>query len=158
MAVAPHAWVVRPFTREDLPQVVAVEKAVYSDPWTEQLLSQSLDAPMTHTLGVFDMSGVIAYAIYQVIFTEGHLLNIAVSLPFQRQGLGRWLIHKMLSDAHQKGAESCFLEVRPSNTSAIALYEKMGFRPLMVREKYYSNGESAIVMVLDLKDLDLEHS
>lgn len=130
--------------------MTAIETKVYEDPWSEQLLRESLTAPLTHTRGIVIDGRCIAYAIYQVIFTEGHLLNIAVDSDVQRQGYGSALLDFAMNDALARGAISFYLEVRPSNESAIRLYTKKGFRNLMVREKYYSNGETALVMICDL--------
>lgn len=136
---------------EDLSRIVAIEKAVYDDPWSERLLQESLTASMTHTLGYFDQSGnCAAYSIYQVIYTEGHLLNLAVAPDRQKQGVGSKLLDDILKDSGRRGAFSFYLEVRPSNQAARRLYEKKGFRSLLIREKYYSNGEDAIIMVNDL--------
>ncbi len=140
----------RPLKAEDIVAVALIEKQVYSDPWTLELLSESLKAPMTYTLGIFKDDQVLAYSIYQLIFSEGHLLNIAVHPELQGQKLGAFLLDEILSRAIKQGATTFFLEVRPSNEVARKLYEKRGFRELMVRERYYGNGESAIVMIKDL--------
>lgn len=146
----------RPLMPADLPQVVAIESSVYEDPWSEQLLSESLSAPLTYCLGLFERGTeepsdtLIGYAIFQVILTEGHLLNVAIEKSRQNQGIGGRLLEQICSLCLERGALNLYLEVRPSNPAAIRLYEKQGFRRLIVREKYYANGEDAIVMVADL--------
>ena len=107
---------------------------------------------MTHTLGYADekTDALRAYAIYQVIFNESHLLNLAVHPQFQGKGVGRDLLRALMADSFKKGALSIFLEVRPSNEAGRKLYESHGFRCLMVREKYYSNGEAALILSADL--------
>lgn len=137
-------------TPKDVDSMFEIEKKAYFDPWTRGLLEQSIGAPMTHTLGAFENDGLWGYSIYQVIFNEAHLLNLAVDPVHQKRGIGKKMLEAILSDCKQKGAESMFLEVRPTNEAARALYEKRGFKVLMVRERYYSNGESALVMNLDL--------
>lgn len=142
--------VFRPLDIQDLEQVVGIESEAYDDPWSRELLSQSLGAPMTYTLARFEGSICQAYAIYQVVFSDAHLLNLAVAPKHQRQGLGNDLLSRIAQDCFRRGAHSFFLEVRPSNLAAIKLYQKNGFRKLMVREKYYPNGEAAFVMIADL--------
>lgn len=136
----------------DLDGVFSIESRAYADPWSRDLLEQSLTAPLTHSMAFFEEGVCRAYAIYQVIFTEAHLLNIAVDPSFQAKGLGKKLLEQVMQDSHRRGAESMYLEVRPSNETARKLYEKKAFRLLLVREKYYSNGEAALVMVADLAD------
>lgn len=144
----------RPIEVADLPQIQSIESSVYEDPWSANLLSQSLTAPMTHTLGFFQGDLCVAYSIYQVIFTEAHLLNIAVRKDSQRRGYGGELLDLVMLDSYRKGAISMFLEVRPSNRTAIELYKNRGFKTLMTREKYYSNGEAAFVMVKELSEVE----
>ncbi len=143
---------IRPLNSADIDAVFAIEKAVYEDPWSFDLIQQSLSAPMTYAFGLFRNSEICAYSIFQIIFTEGHILNLAVSDRFQKQGWGRKLLDAVLDFGKNRGVHSFFLEVRPTNESAKQLYEKRGFRQLFVRPHYYSNGESAIVMTLDLMD------
>lgn len=141
--------VLRPLTPQDLDSVCEIESSVYVDPWSINLLQESLTAPMTHTIGLFSGPKCLGYAIFQVIFSEGHLLNLAVSKEMQGKKIGRFLLQEVLKMSRAHGAESVFLEVRPSNIAGVALYEKFGFRSLLRRENYYSNGEAAIVMILD---------
>ena len=140
----------RALSQGDMPLVHSIEQRVYEDPWSLQLLSDSLKAPMTHSVGLFANDECIGYAIYQVIFTEGHLLNIAIEKKFQGRGWGTQFLEKVMKDAREFGALYLFLEVRPSNERARKIYEKRGFRTLLKREKYYSNGEDAILMMKDL--------
>jgi len=147
--------VIKPLSQGDLEEMHRIEELVYTDPWTFNLLEQSLKATMTFTIGLAETktNGICkGYAIYQVIFNEAHLLNIAIHPDIQNRGEGARLLEAVLSDSRRRGADSMYLEVRPSNSSAQKLYEKRGFRCLMVREKYYSNGEAAVIMLCDLKE------
>jgi ribosomal-protein-alanine N-acetyltransferase len=139
---------------EDVDSIYAIESAVYPEPWTPDLFSQSLTAPMTYTIGVYT-DRLIGYAIYQVIFTEAHILNIAVDPEFQAMKIGTQVLDRLIADAHKRGALMMYLEVRPTNDAAIALYRKRSFKPLMVRENYYGDGEAALIM---LSDLNVAHS
>ena len=83
---------------------------------------------------------------------EAHILNISVAPNEQGQGIGRRMLEHLIELATGK-AETIFLEVRPSNVGAIALYEKMGFNEIGVRKGYYpaTNGrEDAIMLALEL--------
>jgi ribosomal-protein-alanine N-acetyltransferase len=79
---------------------------------------------------------------------ELHIGNIAVAPAVRRRGIGRRILEHCLDDARARGIEIATLEVRVSNDPAIALYEKLGFRPVAMRRGYYSDtGEDALVMM-----------
>jgi ribosomal-protein-alanine N-acetyltransferase len=141
--------VFKPLLPEDIEAVSAIESQVYEDPWSRALLEQSLQAPMTHTLGLWKGDELIGYAIFQIIFTEAHLLNLAISKNFQKSGYGGRMLEEVMRVSREKMAQAMYLEVRPSNHGGRHLYEKYGFKTLMVRDRYYANGEAALVMVLD---------
>jgi ribosomal-protein-alanine N-acetyltransferase len=76
---------------------------------------------------------------------DWEILNLAVAPGARRQGIGR----QLLSDALERHAGECFLEVRQSNETALRFYEQLGFKPITERLQYYSNpSETAIVMKL----------
>ena len=112
---------------------------------------------MTFGLGLFHQGELIAYAIYQVIFEEGHLLNLATDDKFQRQGMGSMILSEVIEDCRSRRALTLFLEVRVSNQAAQDLYKKISFKPLMLRENYYSDGESALMMILNLEEAKKEN-
>ncbi len=145
----PH-W--RGIEETDVNEVHSIEARVYGDPWTPKLLLDSLSAPLTHTLGAFEEGGsCLAYAIYQIVFLESHILNLAVRPESARQGLGSKLLSKVMEHCEREGAKMIYLEVRPSNEAARALYKKHGFLNVSVRERYYPNGEAAVIMARELK-------
>jgi len=98
-------------------------------------------------------AAIAGYAILSVGAGEAHLLNICIDPGYRGQGLGRYLLGRMLDIARWNGAERLFLEVRPSNPLAKTLYESVGFDEIGRRPRYYParNGrEDAIVMALEL--------
>jgi len=147
-----------PLRVKDIERVYEIEVDVYTEPWSPDLLEDSLKAPMTYSLAIFDQQLCVAYGLYQVVFTEGHLLNLAVARDYQGFGLGSALLDKILEDSSRRGAASFFLEVRPSNRGAKALYQKRGFQPLMLRDSYYRDGEAALIMILDIQRWEKERA
>src|SRR4051812_35181013 len=131
----PQSFDFRFLNLRDLKEVIAIENQVYQDPWTLELFASSLAAESTKTLGGFLGEKLAAYAVFQVILDEGHLLNLAIAPAEQRQGRGREFLEEIFTQMKRSGAKICYLEVRPSNLAARALYEKFSFRPLSVREK-----------------------
>lgn len=142
----------RPMQMDDLDAIMQIEPTIYSHPWTRGNFSDSLNSG--YSAWVLECGGeIIGYALMMMVMDEAHLLNLSVAKPNQKQGLGRYLLEHMIEKARQYKAANMFLEVRPSNVSAIALYENMGFCEMAVRRGYYPahNGrEDAVLMGLAL--------
>jgi ribosomal-protein-alanine N-acetyltransferase len=142
----------RPMQIEDLDAVMAIEPTIYSHPWTRGNFSDSLNSG--YSAWVLEQDNeMIGYALLMLVMDEAHLLNLSIAKHRQKQGLGRYLLEHMISNAKQHKATNMFLEVRPSNLSAIALYENMGFCEVAVRRGYYpakEGREDAVLMGLAL--------
>jgi [ribosomal protein S18]-alanine N-acetyltransferase len=142
----------RKMQRADLDAVMAIEPTLYSHPWTRGNFADSLKSG--YRCHVYAMDGeMIGYAVMMLVLDEAHVLNISIATAFQGRGFGRSLLNEMAMVARKNKAQTMFLEVRPSNKTAIALYESMGFNEFSVRKGYYPshNGrEDAILMGLAL--------
>jgi ribosomal-protein-alanine N-acetyltransferase len=142
----------RPMQFEDLDRVMEIEPKIYSHPWSRGNFADSLHAG--YSCWVHETGGeVIGYAVMMSVLDEAHLLNISIAAEQQGRGLGRELLNHLVDIARHHGATMMFLEVRPSNKTAIALYESMGFNEFSIRKGYYPahNGrEDAILMGLAL--------
>ena len=136
----------------DIDAVVAIEDAVYPHPWTLGNFADSIAAG--YHCWVVECAGEMAgYTVVMIAAGEAHLLNLSVSAPWQRRGIGRELLNFVLKLAHDYGAKTIFLEVRPSNAAAIALYASAGFAEIALRRSYYPAGEGredARVLQLEL--------
>ena len=123
------AWRARPMGRADLARVVQVETRIFPFPWTFGNFADSLAAG--YDGWVFESPSepyeLFGYAIVMWLPDEVHLLNLSVDAPLQGQGLGAQLLGWLMANAGRRGARSMLLEVRPSNTPALRLYERMGF-------------------------------
>ncbi|HZU61076.1 MAG TPA: ribosomal protein S18-alanine N-acetyltransferase [Solirubrobacteraceae bacterium] len=134
----------------DLPQVVGIERRAFPTPWSPAMFVLELAKPSTIALGAVladprsgqDLAGYVICSRYAEVW---HIMNVAVDPPVRRRGIGSALLEAMIEQA---GAEEPFtLEVRPSNTGAIALYERFGFRAAGTRPRYYHDtGEDALIM------------
>lgn len=151
-AVLKHNYQLRPMQGEDLDAILLIEPAIYSHPWTRGNFSDSLQSG--YSAWVMILYGeIIGYTLMMLALDEAQLLNISVAESHQKQGLGRVLLNHMLAIAKQDKVTNMFLEVRASNTSAIALYANMGFDEVSVRRGYYpveTGREDAVVMRLTL--------
>jgi ribosomal-protein-alanine N-acetyltransferase len=127
---------IRAMTEADLSAVVAVERSAYAFPWSEGIFRDCLR--VGYTCRVVELAGeVIGHGILSVGAGEAHILNICVREEFRCRGVGRRLMDYLLERARVSGMTEAFLEVRPSNTAAIRLYQAMGFRQVGLRRGYY---------------------
>jgi ribosomal-protein-alanine N-acetyltransferase len=139
---------IRPMQVEDLTEIIEIERQSYPHPWTQVIFGDCLQAG--YSCWVCGRRGVIeAYGILSVAVGESHLLNICVRPESRQQGVGRKLLRHLVSVARRHDAEVIFLEVRPSNSTARALYDDEGFNELGSRRDYYPAGdgrEDAIIL------------
>jgi ribosomal-protein-alanine N-acetyltransferase len=126
----------RPMQDTDLVEIMEIERCSYPHPWTRQIFNDCLRAG--YCCWVCEQQGVIeGYGVTSIAAGESHLLNLCVRPESQQQGVGRKLLLHLISLARRQNAELMFLEVRPSNRAARALYESMGFNELGSRREYY---------------------
>ena len=126
----------RPMDESDLTDVICIEEQVYGFPWTRQIFSDCMR--VGYSCWVFiKRSRLVGYAILSVAAGEAHLLNICIDPKHQGEGLGEQFILELFEIAKELGADNVFLEVRPSNTPAVVLYRKLGFRQIGQRKNYY---------------------
>jgi ribosomal-protein-alanine acetyltransferase len=150
-------WRARPMVRTDLAQVAQIEARIFPFPWTYGNFSDSLAAGYDGwAFESLESEGVLlGYAIVMWLPDEVHLLNLSVDAPVQGRGLGAGFLDCLMRDAARRGARSMLLEVRPSNTVGLRLYERMGFQRIGLRRRYYPSfdgkREDAIVMVRRLE-------
>ncbi len=143
----------RRMTQADLDAVVAIECDVHAHPWTRGNFADSVDGGH-HCWIVEHQSDIVAYGIVTVAAGEAHLLNLSVAREWQRRGLGLHMTRFLAKLARDHGARVMFLEVRPSNAAARALYSRSGFAEIGRRRDYYPDGEGredAVVMQVNLE-------
>ena len=143
----------RPLTAQDLPQVLAIEQAAYSHPWSQGHFVDAL-ASGYYCVGWFEREDLHAYLVAMPGVQETHLLNVTVAPEHQGQGLAKRLLQDWLDWSRTQGAQQLWLEVRESNTRALQIYERAGFVRIHVRKDYYpldrTRREHAVVMSLKL--------
>ena len=143
----------RAMTQDDVDAALAIEQAVQRFPWTRGNFIDALDSDYLCCVNEAEESGIRGYAILMPAADEAELLNIGVAQAEQRKGLGRAMLAEMLSVARARQLRRVFLEVRPSNVAAIALYRSAGFSEIGIRRGYYQNAhgsEDALVMACQL--------
>ncbi len=152
-AVLKDASDLTPMREEDLDAVMAIESAVYTHPWSRGNFADSLRAG--YDCRTLRFGGeLLGYFVVMAAAGEAHLLNLSVAAAHQRRGIGSGLLREAAAIALARGARSLFLEVRPSNRGAQALYTRFGFRKVAVRRGYYpahTGREDALVLTLALE-------
>jgi ribosomal-protein-alanine N-acetyltransferase len=130
-------WHLEPMSELHLPQVLEIERRAYPFPWTEGIFRDCLRAGYSGWVVTSPANEVLAYAFMSMAIGEAHILNLCASPDCQQQGLGRFVLSHLQQVARAAGMDIMLLEVRKSNSAAIALYLNHGFRKLGVRRDYY---------------------
>ena len=142
----------RPMAEADLVAVATAEQLIHPFPWTQGNFRDSLTCG--DRAWVWETDGLLqGYGVVNQVLDEAQLLNISIQPDLQGRGLGTRLLHFLCDDARQHRAARLFLEVRPSNGPARALYERFGFKIIGQRKGYdpaAEGREDAIVMELML--------
>jgi [ribosomal protein S18]-alanine N-acetyltransferase len=128
------AW--RPMDEADLGYITALEAQIHAAPWTIANFRDSLAVGYSACVGESE-GRILVYGVLMLAPGEAQILNLSVVPDARRRGLGRALLRRFIDDALRLGAEQLFLEVRVSNSAAIALYESEGFARVARRERYY---------------------
>ncbi len=142
----------RAMTPGDLLYIAGIEQTTYSFPWSDGIFRDCLKAGYFCRVAEVKRD-LMGYAIMTLGADEAHVLNVCVRIDYRDQGVGRYFVQLLFEHARNRHCHSMFLEVRPSNPSAIHLYESLGFQRVGVRKGYYqaSNGrEDAWVYKLAL--------
>lgn len=138
-------------TASHLPDVLWIELASFSDPWSRRAFLNELENPHCDCFVALEGKDVLGYACIRDIMGEGHIMKLAVHPAARGSGIGRKLALKVVNDLRGHGCGRVQLEVRISNAPAIRLYESLGFRKAGTRKSYYPpSSEDALVMELEL--------
>ena len=140
MAIAPELLTpgvaIRPMRGQDVADVVSIERASYQFPWSEGIFRDCLR--VGYVCRVVTLNRVItAYGVMSFGAGEAHILNLCVAESYRCRGVGGRLLGALVERATSAGMSEAFLEVRPSNTAAIRLYQTLGFEQVGMRRGYY---------------------
>jgi ribosomal-protein-alanine N-acetyltransferase len=144
--------VIEPMRTEDLPQVLAIEVASFSQPWTPEMFESDLArtdlaALLVARAAAGPSTPVAGYICTYRLTDELHVNNLAVHPRWRRQGVASALLQAALELGRRDRARRAILEVRISNLGAQALYRAFGFEEAGVRRRYYAQpAEDALVM------------
>lgn len=139
---------------DDLDEIMEIENESFITPWPREVFQMEFRLRRSYNLVCKDTGGkLLGYCLSWLIHDEIHILKVAVDPGYRKIGIARKLIEDTFTYFIMKGASHAVLEVRTDNTSAIRLYEKMGFEPVRIRRNYYKEtGDDALVMVLNFEN------
>jgi len=136
-----------------LPEIMAIEREAYPDPWTVQMFQQEIQSKLSCFHVVFWGDALVGYGGFWHVGDEAHITSVTVRREYRRLGIGRRLVTHIIEEAARLGLLVATLEVRASNYHARNLYRSMGFEAVGRRKGYYAGGkEDAIIMAKELDD------
>ncbi len=131
---------IREMTWDDLDQVMVIERENFSVPWTEMgFFTYLMREDALFLVAEDEEENIQGYCGVIIAIDEGDITNVSVKKELQGQGIGKALVEELITRTVLRGVRTLFLEVRKSNISALALYEKMGFEHMGVRKNYYTD-------------------
>lgn len=132
---------------EDAAEVAAIERMIFSQPWSEKGFLDSLESPDTLYLVVKVQSVIVGYCGLLQSFEEADITNVAVHPEWRGRGIAYQMLQTLMEQGKTRGIERYTLEVRVSNASAIHVYEKLGFTSVGIRKNFYDMPrEDAVIM------------
>ena len=131
---------------EDLNEIYNIEKKVFNDYWSLDLIKSEIIEKKYSRVTVLELKKIIIGYIFQrKIYDENHIINLAIDIPYQHKGYGKFLLMKILEK--DSNDTNVFLEVKEANLPAVKLYIDLGFEEVDRKERYYSDGSNAIFML-----------
>lgn len=146
------SFVFRYMKEEDIDQILEVEHASFTTPWSrEAFFNELYNNKFAVYMVLEENERIIGYCGAWIVIDEGHITNLAILPEYRGRKLGEALLKKMMSVTREMGGKTMTLEVRVTNYVAQSLYRKLGFQKGGIRKHYYSdNQEDALVMWVNL--------
>jgi [ribosomal protein S18]-alanine N-acetyltransferase len=141
---------IRPLQLRDLTSIEEIERRSYPTPWSRSMFAGELAKPSSICLGAFDGERLVGYLIVSRYVDAWHVMNVAVDPDHRGRGIATMLLERLFELTADDVRRGYTLEVRVSNATAIALYERLGFQSRGIRRGYYTdNREDALIMWKD---------
>lgn len=138
---------IRKMQESDLLQVAAIEKTVFSVPWSLESFRESMELEHTIYLVAEENDNIMGYCGMYRVFNEGEIVNVAVAEAYRRKKVALHLLEQLFVESSVLKVDNFFLEVRESNKPAIQLYKQLGFIEAGIRKNFYEKPrENAIFM------------
>lgn len=143
--------IIRPWKFEDILRISEMETECFpQEPWSYKMLVSSFESENFSGVVAEDEGEIAGYGGITVAVDTADVDNIAVTEPYRNSGVATAILEGLCDLAKGKGVQKIFLEVRVSNSPALRLYLKNGFKGVHARTRYYTDGEDCLVMVKEL--------
>ena len=131
---------------EDAGEIFKIEQNVFKDYWSlKSIKSEFLNSTNSYISVLEIDNNIVGYIFQRIIYNQSHIVNLAIDVPFQHKGYGKFLLKNTLEkDSHDTDV---FLEVKEVNLPAIKLYSDLGFEEIKKKDRYYSDGSNAVFML-----------
>lgn len=139
--------IIKKMELKHIPMVAEIEKKSFSKPWSEQSITDSFNAKANYFFVAEDNQIIVGYIGLTVSVDEGYILNVAVLPQYRGKGIGDRLVKNTVDFGNSLGLKLLTLEVRPSNISAVNLYQKYSFKEVGIRKNYYSNPQEDALLL-----------
>ena len=131
---------------DDAKEIFNIEKKVFKDHWSLKSIKSELNNLKYSKISVLEVERkIIGYIFQRIIDDQNHIINVAIDIPFQHKGYGRFLLKNILKEDSYD--TNVFLEVKEANFPAVKLYTDLGFEEVQRKDDYYSDGSNAIFML-----------
>lgn len=142
-------FIIDKMTNEDLENIKDILTTEFDDFWNYNVLKQELLNENSCYFVAKDTSGIIqGFAGVQFVLDETNIMNIVTKKSYRNQGIGSLLLEKLIAFSKENNMRLITLEVNENNSSALALYNKFGFKTMGVRKNYYNGTDNAVIMTL----------
>lgn len=142
---------IRELKESEIPLIADIERVCFSNPWSEKSIEDSFCLDCNHFFVCESEGRIAGYIGLSIAADEGYILNVAVLPEYRRKGIGEALVRYVITGFGDLAFVT--LEVRPSNTAAVALYQKLGFERVGERKNYYRNpDENALLLTKFFKE------
>jgi ribosomal-protein-alanine N-acetyltransferase len=146
LTTAPATLEIRALAYSDLPAVAVIERQAFPTPWSIAMFVLEMSKPAGLCLAATIDGALVGYTVCSRYDNVWHIMNVAVDPALRRRGIASALLSELYTRAGDESTQFT-LEVRRSNSAAIELYQRDGFRIAGLRRHYYQdNGEDALIM------------
>ena len=151
---------VREAEEKDIPAILELEKLCFKAPWSEKEVRYEMKENPVANLWVIELESkdenlksVVGFCDYWHTFDSATIAQIAIHPTLQHRQLGSAMMDEIINDCYAKKVRTLTLEVREDNEAAIKFYLKHGFKKECVKPHYYTNGDNAIYMILNVEEI-----
>ncbi len=139
------SWKINSLNVKNVHSCIKLDQIALKGLWSKEQWEKELSDSKRLCIGVFESSNLIAFGCGWIVIDEVHLTAIAVHPLHRRLGIGKVLLSSLFQKASAQGCRRATLEVKSSNTAALALYQSCGFITAGCRHNYYQNGSDALI-------------